>query len=143
MKIGTGRRIGMLALLLATLLPVLAMASTPPRKAMRAFDQVHIAWANAMRWGELEEREPFLAEQALAGLDDFQRRRWEQVSISGYRERGRQQTPDGRLHVRAEVRLVNVHTLAERSVTVDEYWRWLPEQRAWRLDGMPDLWPEP
>ena len=90
-------------------------------------------WSASLSWA------PLLRSLALR----VQRSRWAQVSISGYRERGRQQTPDGRLHVRAEVRLVNVHTLAERSVTVDEYWRWLPEQRVWRLDGLPDLWPEP
>ncbi|MGN0858034.1 MAG: hypothetical protein ACI4NW_02450 [Stenotrophomonas sp.] len=125
------------------LLPLLALAANPPRKAMRSFDQVHVAWANAMRWGEAEEREPFLAAPALAGLDDLQRRRWEQVRISGYRERSRNLREDGRLHVRAEVSVINVHTQAERSVVVDEYWAWLPELRSWKLDsGLPDLWPE-
>ncbi len=138
------RRLWGLAILLAGVLPLLAMAANPPRKAMRSFDQVHLAWANAMRWGELEEREPFLSEQALAGLDDFQRSRWAQVSISGYRERARSLQPDGRLRVRAELSVVNVHTLAERSVVVDEYWTWLPEDRSWKLaSGLPDLWPEP
>ena len=115
------RRLWGLAILLAGILPLLAMAANPPRKAMRSFDQVHLAWANAMRWGELEEREPFLSAQALAGLDDFQRSRWAQVSISGYRERARSLQPDGRLRVRAELSVVNVHTLAERSEVVDEY----------------------
>ena len=125
------------------LLPLLAVAASPPRKAMRSFDQVHVAWANAMRWGELEEREPFLAATALAGLDDFQRRRWEQVRISGYRERARNLQDDGRLRVRAEVSVINVHTQAERSVVVDEYWSWSPQLRSWKLDsGLPDLWPE-
>lgn len=138
------RRLWGLAILLAGILPLLAMAANPPRKAMRSFDQVHLAWANAMRWGELEEREPFLSEQALAGLDDFQRSRWAQVSISGYRERARALQPDGRLRVRAELSVVNVHTLAERSVVVDEYWAWSPEDRSWKLaSGLPDLWPEP
>ena len=138
------RRLWGLAILLAGILPLLAMAANPPRKAMRSFDQVHLAWANAMRWGELEEREPFLSEQALAGLDDFQRSRWAQVSISGYRERARSLQPDGRLRVRAELSVVNVHTLAERSVVVDEYWTWLPDSRSWKLaSGLPDLWPEP
>ena len=138
------RRLWGLAIVLAGVLPLLAMAANPPRKAMRSFDQVHLAWANAMRWGELEEREPFLSEQALAGLDDFQRSRWAQVSISGYRERARSLQPDGRLRVRAELSVVNVHTLAERSVVVDEYWTWLPEDRSWKLaSGLPDLWPEP
>lgn len=125
------------------LLPLLAVAASPPRKAMRSFDQVHVAWANAMRWGEAEEREPFLAAQAQAGLDDFQRRRWEQVRISGYRERSRTLQDDGRLRVRAEVSVINVHTQAERSVVVDEYWAWSPQLRSWKLDsGLPDLWPE-
>mgnify|MGYP003519970374 FL=1 len=137
------RHRGGVALLLAGLLPLAALAAEPPRKAMRAFDQVHVAWANAMRWGELEEREPFLGEQAQAELDDFQRRRWEQVSISGYRERSRNLQPDGQLRVRAEVSVVNVHTLAERSVVVDEYWTWSPELRSWKLaSGLPDLWPQ-
>ena len=65
------RRLWGLAIVLAGILPLLAMAANPPRKAMRSFDQVHLAWANAMRWGGLEEREPFLSAQALAGLDDF------------------------------------------------------------------------
>ena len=138
------RRLWGLAIVLAGVLPLLAMAANPPRKAMRSFDQVHLAWANAMRWGELEEREPFLSEQALAGLDDFQRSRWAQVKISGYRERARNLQPDGRLRVRAELSVVNVHTLAERSVVVDEYWTWLPDSRSWKLaSGLPDLWPEP
>ena len=50
------RRLWGLAILLAGILPLLAMAANPPRKAMRSFDQVHLAWANAMRWGGLEER---------------------------------------------------------------------------------------
>lgn len=132
------------ALLLAgLLLPALLLAAEPPRKAMRSFDQMHVAWSNAMRWGEMEEREPFLGAASLAGLDDFQRRRWEQVRISGYRERSRNLQADGRLRIRAEVSLINVHTQAERSVVVDEYWAWMPELRSWKLDsGLPDLWPE-
>ena len=138
------RRVWWLAILLAGVLPLLAMAANPPRKAMRSFDQVHLAWANAMRWGELEEREPFLSEQALAGLDDLQRSCWAQVSISGYRERARSLQPDGRLRVRAELSVVNVHTLAERSVVVDEYWTWLPDSRSWKLaSGLPNQRPEP
>ena len=134
------RRVWWLAILLAGVLPLLAMAANPPRKAMRSFDQVHLAWANAMRWGELEEREPFLSEQALAGLDDLQRSCWAQVSISGYRERARSLQPDGRLRVRAELSVVNVHTLAERSVVVDEYWTWLPDSRSWKLaSSLPNL----
>lgn len=137
------RRHWMLAALLACLLPLAAQAAGLPRKALRSFDSVHSAWANAMRWGEGEEREPFLAAEARLALDDFQRRRWRQVNISGYRERSRSPLDDGRLLVRAEVSLVNVHTLAERSLTVDEIWQWQPEQRQWRLTALPDLWPEP
>lgn len=137
------RRSWLLAGLLACLLPLAAQAGGLPRKALRSFDGVHTAWANAMRWGEGEEREPFLALPARAALDDFQRRHWAQVSISGYRQRSRSELPDGRLRVRAEVSLVNVHTLAERTVVVDEVWQWLPEERAWRLSALPDLWPEP
>jgi hypothetical protein len=133
----------MAVLLAGLMLPALLLAAEPPRKAMRSFDQVHAAWANAMRWGEMEEREPFLRAPAVAASDDFQRRRWEQVRISGYRERSRTLQADGRLRVRAEVSVINVHTQAERSVVVDEYWAWLPELRSWKLDsGLPDLWAE-
>ena len=132
-----------LALLLAILLPVLASAQAPPRKAMRVFDQVHGAWGSAMRWGDSDERLPFLAGQARTALSDFDLRRWEQVRISSYRERSRAMDEQGRMRVRVEVGVINIHTQAERNVLVEEQWQWLPEQGGWRLvSGLPALWPD-
>ena len=129
--------------LLACLLPALASAGAPPRKAMRVFDQMHGNWAATMRWGSSEERLPFLALQARAEVDDFSLRRWEQVRISGYRERSRTIDAEGIMRVRTEVAVINVHTQTERMVTVEERWQWLPEQGGWRLvSGLPALWPD-
>lgn len=129
--------------LLLCLLPLLAGAAGPGRKAMAAFDAVHGAWASAMRWGDTDERLPFLEESARAGLDDFTLGRWEQVRISGYRERGRVLDPSGVMRVRVEVGVINVHTQAERTVVVEEQWQWLPEYGGWRLlSGLPALWPD-
>lgn len=137
------RRALQAVLLLCLALPVLALAG-PPRKAMRAFEPTHLAWANAMRWGTLEEQLPFVADNGAAGaLDELQRRRWEQVRISGYRQRARAAQPDGDMQVRAEISLINVHTQTERTVLVDEQWRWHAEG-GWKLvSGLPDLWAKP
>lgn len=129
--------------LLGLWLPALVLAG-PPRKALRAFEGTHLAWANAMRWGTLEEQLPFVADNSAAGpLDDLQRRRWEQVRISGYRQRARALLPDGDMQVRAEINLINVHTQTERIVLVDEQWRW-HDEGGWKLhSGLPDLWAKP
>lgn len=131
--------------MLLCLLPLLAgAAAAPGRKAVRAFESVHLAWANAMRWGTLEEQEPFLSASAAGQLDDLQRGRWSQVRISGYRERGRTLQAGGDMRVRAEISLINVHTQTERSVLVDEQWHWEPDAGGWKLvSGLPDLWPKP
>lgn len=126
---------------LLCVLPLVASAAGPGRKAVRQFDVQHQAWAGVMRWGDMEERLAFLDSQVVNGLDDFSQSRWEQIRITGYRERGRSMDAEGRMRVRAEVAMVNIHTQTERSVVVDEHWQWLPGEQRWRLvSGLPDLW---
>ena len=134
---------GLVLLALLALLPFVAAAAEPGRKARAAFESTHNAWAGAMRWGDNEERLAFLDVLAQDGVDDFSLRRWDQIRISGYRERARRSDPQGRVRLRAEVGLINIHTQAERTVVVEELWEWLPEQGGWRLvSGLPALWPD-
>ena len=97
----------------------------------------------AIRWSDFEAAEAFIDPGYLAAhpLSDLQRERYRQLQVSSYRERGSSMGADGSVERRVEMGVINRNTLAERTLTLTERWRWDPQaKRWWQVEGLPDLW---
>lgn len=127
-------------LLLALLSSVAACSSRGPDQRMlrdALFD-----YSSAIRWGELEAALGHVEPEYRDAhpLTALERRRFEQLQVSGYYVRSSSQDSEGRLHQVVEIRLVNRHTLEERAITDRQTWRWDRERSRWWLTtGLPDF----
>ena len=131
------------AVLLALLLAGVANAGGPGRGQRAKLVPTQEAYAAAVRWNDFEAAEGFIdPEYAKAHpLSDLQRERYRQVQVSSYRERGVGSAADGTVERRVEMGVINRNTQAERTVMVNERWRWDPQaKRWWQAAGLPDLW---
>lgn len=128
---------------------LLVLASAGPAEAIsnrakqRKLTDTQTLFTKAMRWGEFEQAWSVVDPEARqgAGLSALELSRYQQVEITGYSEIGSAGEPDGTVARMVDVRVVNRHTMAERTVRVRERWRWDPAAEQWWLqDGLPDLW---
>jgi hypothetical protein len=105
--------------------------------------EVQDAFAAAIRWGDFENAwqavDPAYREEHP--MTDLEFERYQQVQISGYRDISRRSGPEGTIERQIELRVINKHTMAERTLRYLERWRWDPEaKRWWLVVGLPDLW---
>ena len=122
------------------LLMLAACASRGPDR--RLLDETLYDYSSAIRWGELDAALAHVDPAVLAKrpLEPLDRRRFEQVQVTGYYVQKRGETAEGELHQLVELRLVNRHTQTERVVLDRQRWRWDAEARRWWLvSGLPDL----
>lgn len=128
---------------------LLVLASAGPAEAIsnrakqRKLTDTQTLFTKAMRWGEFEQAWSVVdpAARQGAGLSALELSRYQQVEITGYSEIGGGAEPDGTVVRMVDARVVNRHTMAERTVRVRERWRWDPAAEQWWLqDGLPDLW---
>jgi hypothetical protein len=129
------------------LLVVLAIAAFGVQAAggrQRAkLEQAQNAYAAAIRWGDFEGAWTFVepAYAAAHPMGEFELRRYEQVQVSGYRDLSSLVEPDEVVVRLIEVRVINRHTQAERTLRYRERWRWDAEgKRWWLVGGLPDFW---
>ncbi|MGE8287882.1 MAG: hypothetical protein ACN6RG_07985 [Stenotrophomonas sp.] len=138
------RRLFQAALVLSLLVAAGASAGDGPSRSQRAkLVPTQAAYTAAVRWSDFEAAEGFLDPVYLQAhpLGDLQRQRYQQVQVSGYRERGSSVAADGNVERRMEISVINRNTQAERTVVVTERWRWDTEgKRWWQAGGLPDLW---
>jgi hypothetical protein len=133
---------------LLALLLLLAFAAAPAiaagkRKQTRLLEQTQNAYAAAIRWGEFEQAWKLVdpAHQAQHPLGELELERYRQVQVTGYTPAALEADADGGVARAVELRVVNKHTMAERTLRYRERWRWDEATRRWWLaDGLPDLW---
>lgn len=133
-------------MLLAVLALLLAFAgdALARRGKMDLLQANQYAWSGAIRWGDFEGAlslvEPGYRE--AHPITDLELKRYEQVQITAYRERGSTADKKGGVAMRdVEIGVVNRHTQAERTVRYREEWRWDEASKNWWLmTGLPDLW---
>ncbi len=106
-------------------------------------EQAQNAYAAAIRWGDFEGAwsfvEPAYAEAHPMG--EFELRRYDQIQVSGYRDLSSSVEPDDVVVRLIEVRVINRHTQAERTLRYRERWRWdAGAKRWWLAGGLPDFW---
>jgi hypothetical protein len=132
--------IALSALLLAVALPLEAQGR---RKQGQQLEKLQSTLAAAVRWGEFEQAWQLVdpAFRQANPMSELEFERYQQVQISGYSERASSVADDGRVLRDIELRVINRHTMAERTLRYQEQWRWDPEAKRWWLaGGLPDLW---
>lgn len=102
------------------------------------------AYSAAVRWneGNIDNALTFVDPEYLEThpIKDLERERFRQVQITGYYVKGSQQVTETQYAQRVEIRLVNVHTQAERSIVDDQVWRWDEKTEHWWLTtGLPRI----
>ena len=125
------------------LLAVLAPAAAQSRLQRGKLQQVQDAYAASIRWGDFENAWQAIdpAYRAEHPMTELEFERYKQIQISGYRDLSTRGGPDGTVERAVELRVINKHTMAERTMRYRERWRWDPEaKRWWLVVGLPDLW---
>ena len=128
--------------LLLVLLPML-LAACATQKHSRDLLQVTLYdYESAVRWGDFGGAARFLDPESPAskrtGPVDMQR--YEQVQITGYYDQAGAQDSETTYRQSVEIRMINRHTQAERSVLDHQSWRYDAEARRWLLtSGLPDI----
>ena len=108
----------------------------------RALELTLNAYANAIRWGDINQAIPFvdpetLKKRPLTALDID---RYKQVHFASYIEQP--VVPVGPHEVRqiVKISLVNVNTQVERGIVDNQLWRYDEGKKHWLLvSGLPDI----
>lgn len=135
--------LNLLAVLLLALMVVAPAGAAGKRKKGSQLEAMQMAYAAAIRWGEFEDAWQLVdpAYRAAHPMTDLEFERYQQVQISGYTDKNSSVAEDGTVLRNMELRVINKHTMAERSLRYREEWRWDPEAKRWWLAvGLPDLW---
>ncbi|MDR7068545.1 hypothetical protein J2X02_001362 [Pseudoxanthomonas japonensis] len=130
-------------LLAAGLLLMLVPAAAQNRLQRGRLLEVQDAYATAIRWGDFDNAWKAVdpAYRAEHPMTELEFERYQQVQISGYRDLSISSGPDGTVERAVELRVINKHTMAERTLRYRERWRWDAESKRWWLVvGLPDLW---
>lgn len=137
------RGLNLLAVLMLALLVMAPASALGKRKKGNQLEAAQTAYAAAIRWGEFEQAWEFLdpAYREAHPMTELGFERYKQIEVSGYTDRGSVAGEDGSVIRTIELRIINRHTMAERSQRYREQWRWDPEaKRWWMVLGLPDLW---
>lgn len=134
---------GTMMLLLLLLTGASTADAQSTRKQGRQLEQIQSAYSSAIRWGEFEEAWQLVdpSYRQAHPMTELAMERYQQVQVSGYTDRTTERTAEGSVVRNVDLRVINRHTMAERSLRYREEWRWDPEARRWWLaTGLPDFW---
>ena len=100
------------------LLAVLAPAAAQSRLQRGKLQQVQDAYAASIRWGDFENAWQAVdpAYRAEHPMTELEFERYKQIQISGYRDLSTRGGPDGTVERAVELRVINKHTMAERTM---------------------------
>lgn len=132
-----------MAVLLLALVVAAPASALGKRKKSSQLDLLQLSYAAAIRWGEFEQAWEMVdpAYRAAHPMSETQFERYQQVQVSGYSDRTTSIAPDGSVVRLMELRVINKHTMAERTLRYQEQWRWdETTKRWWLVVGLPDLW---
>jgi hypothetical protein len=135
--------LNVLAVVMLVLMVAAPASALGKRKKGGQLEAMQTAYATAIRWGEFEDAWQFVdpAYREAHPMTDLAFERYRQVQISGYTDKNSSVGENGNVVRNVELRVINKHTMAERSLRYREEWRWDPETKRWWLAvGLPDLW---
>ncbi|KLI99933.1 hypothetical protein [Luteimonas sp. FCS-9] len=111
-------------------------------KQRSALERAQVAWSSAIRWNDVEGAWQLVDPEVRAErpMGELAFARYAQLQVTGYRELGAQADPAEALR-EIEVRVVNRHSMAERTLRHTERWRWDAAAGTWwNVSGLPDFW---
>lgn len=120
-----------------------AHAAGPSRTQRAKLAQYQDAYTAAVRWSDFDSALAMVEPDGTPSpaLGALELERYRQLQVSGYRERSVLVLPDGSVERRMEIAVINRNTMAERTLSVREHWRWDAQaKRWWQAAGLPDLW---
>lgn len=133
-----GNRLGWLLVALIVLL-----AGCAARERSTQLSETLKHYASLIRWSEWAAAADYYDPEKRREdpISELEMKRLAQLRVSGYKERALDITSEGRrARQTIEIRLYNVHTMAERVIVDHQAWRWDEEaQRWWLTTGLPDV----
>ncbi|MDR6841669.1 hypothetical protein [Pseudoxanthomonas sacheonensis] len=135
--------LNLLAVLLLALMVAAPASALGKRKKGGQLEAMQLAYATAIRWGEFEEAWQLVdpAYREAHPMTELAFERYKHIEISGYTDKNSSVSEDGNVLRNVELRVINKHNMAERSLRYREEWRWDPvAKRWWLVVGLPDLW---
>lgn len=133
----------MTAFRLLCLTLALALAACAARERSSQLDDTLRHYSSLVRWSEwpaaADYYDPDMRREKP--ITELEMDRLAQLRVSGYNRRALEVTPDGqRARQTVEIRLYNVHTMAERVILDRQTWRWDADaERWWLTSGLPDV----
>lgn len=130
-----------LHLLLLVVVALLA-ACASERGARNLLTSALYDYSAAVRWNDFTGAATFLDPETVARrpLTALDMQRYAQIQVTGYYVKGSEQISQHELRQLVEIKLVNRHTQAERSILDRQHWRFDPtRQRWWLTSGLPDI----
>ena len=123
-------------------LALVACTGMTHQSESRALDLTLNAYANAIRWGDIQQALPFIDPETLKQhpLTELDLQRYKQVRFVAYTEQN--PVPVGPHEVRQVVRisLLNVNTQTEREIVDNQLWRYDEATKHWHIvSGLPDI----
>lgn len=137
------RWLNVLAVVVLALMVAAPASALGKRKKGSQLDAMQAAYAAAIRWGEFEQAWQLVdpAYREIHPMSELAFERYQQVQVSGYTDRNNSVAEDGSVIRNVELRVINKHTMAERTERYREIWRWdEASKRWWLVVGLPDLW---
>ena len=127
-------------LLLLVLVMLTACGGVGSQQNIR--DSTLYAYAGAIRWGHIDDAwtmvDPEYARRHP--LSELERERFKQIEVTGYLVKGAQQLSEDEVAQLVEIRLINRHTMVERTIQDRQLWRWDKNSRRWWLTtGLPNI----
>jgi hypothetical protein len=122
---------------------VLLSACANPRSKGENLDHTLKAYGTAFRWGGINDAMRFIDPKVLATkpLTDFERQRYEQMTIVGYRVQSAAVVDQNNIATQLVlIELVNKHTQSPKTIRDVQRWRYEKESKTWLLiSGLPSL----
>jgi hypothetical protein len=105
-------------------------------------DEMLYSYAGTLRWSDFDRTPGYLDPLSLEvdPLDPLELERLKQYQVTGYDVRTANHVSDVEYEQIVEIRFVNKHTMAEKSIIDRQVWRWDPVAKRWWLSsGLPKL----
>lgn len=131
---------GLLALLLCA-----GCVSDPAAGDARKLETTLSAYHSALRWNGIDAALALHDPESLKTepVTSFERERWAQFRVVGYRDSTPVPVSPGRVQQRVALELMNVNTQSVRTLLDVQEWRWDAEAKRWWLtSGLPSLDPK-
>jgi hypothetical protein len=132
----------MRSILLLGLVLLAGCSSMTHQSEGRALEVTLYAYANAIRWGDIQQALPFVDPETLKKhpLTELDLQRYKQVRFVSYIEQN--PVPVGPHEIRQVVKisLLNVNTQTERDIVDNQLWRYDETSKHWHIvSGLPDI----